>query len=306
MRSLRDSSDVRDDPDELTGRLREAGYLYLPGTLDLGRVEAVSADLRAALCGLGWLDDSGSTRVRSRDRRFTSESMSGGYGALQSVESFHALAHDRVLVDLMSGILGGPAFCHPARVARVAFPADDAGGFFTRPHQDFAGLHVATDVLTIWIPFTSCSGDHQGLCVLPGSHREGFRRPDATMGGARPLYVREEPDDPRWATADYRPGDILVFHSLTVHAAMTNRSDRVRLSADFRYQLPTDPMRPEFLHPHGWPRTPDWPELTGGWTSQRWISVPAEVPLIPPPRDLAYMEILEKIEPPRSRILSGS
>jgi ectoine hydroxylase-related dioxygenase (phytanoyl-CoA dioxygenase family) len=306
MRSLRDSSDVRDAPEELRGRLREEGYVYLPGALDRDKVEAVSADLRSALYGVGWLDDPGTTRVRSRDRKFTGESLSGGYAALQSVESFHALAHDQVLFDLASAILGGTVFSHPAHVGRVAFPTDGPPGFFTRPHQDFAVLHVATDVLTVWIPFTPCSGEHQGLCVLPGSHREGFRVPDPTMGGARPLYVREEPEDPRWSTADYRLGDIVVFHSLTVHGSMANLSDAVRLSADVRYQLPTDPIRPEFLHPHGWPRTPDWPELTHGWTSQRWISAPDEVPTIPPPTGLDYLEILEQVEPPPSRLLLGS
>ncbi|WP_326690283.1 MULTISPECIES: phytanoyl-CoA dioxygenase family protein [unclassified Streptomyces] len=306
MRSLRDSSDVREDPDGLTGRLREDGYLYLPGALDPDRAEAVSADLRAALHGVGWLDEPGTTRVRSRDRKFTGESMSGGYAALQGVESFHALGHDQALLELTSGILGGPGFCHPARVGRVSFPEAGAGGFFTRPHQDFSVLHVTTDVLTTWIPFTACSDDHQGVCILPGSHREGYRRPDPTMGGARPLYVREEPEDPRWATADFQLGDIVVFHSLTVHGAMTNHSDRVRLSADFRYQLPTDPLRPEWLHPHGWPRTPDWPELTQGWSSQRWTEAPAEVPLIPAPEGLEYLEILDGLEPPRSRVLSGA
>ncbi|MEV8347020.1 phytanoyl-CoA dioxygenase family protein [Streptomyces niveus] len=306
MRSLRDVSGVRDDPDALAERLREDGYVYLPGALDRARVEAVSADLRSALHGVGWLDEPGTTRVRARDRKFTGESLSGGYAALQSVESFHALAHDQVLLDITSGLLGGDVFCHPAHVGRVAFPVDGPAGFFTRPHQDFSVLHVTTDVLTIWIPFTSCSGDHQGLCILPGSHREGFRVPDPTMGGARPLYVREQPDDPRWATADYRLGDIVVFHSLTVHGSMANLSDAVRLSADIRYQLPTDPIRPEFLHPHGWPRTPDWPELTQGWTSQRWISTPEGIPQIPPPPGLDYLEMLEQIEAPPSRILSGS
>ncbi|MFF5259927.1 phytanoyl-CoA dioxygenase family protein [Actinomadura viridis] len=306
MRTLRDSSDARDDMNDLAGRLREDGYVYLPGTLDPDRVEAVSADIRAALLRVGWLDEPGTTRVRARDRRFTGESLSQGYGGLQSVESFHALGHDPALLEVTSGLLGGPAFCHPAKVGRVSFPTDAPAAFFTRPHQDFVVLHVTTDVLTVWIPFTACSAEHQGLCVLTGSHRDGFRLPDPSMGGARPLYVCVEPDDPRWATADYRPGDIVIFHSLTVHGAMANRSDRVRLSADIRFQLPTDPIRPEFLHPHGWPRTPDWPELTGGWTSLRWTEAPPEVPRVPPPPGLEYMEILEGLRPPPSRVLSAS
>ncbi|GLZ12644.1 hypothetical protein Acsp04_28790 [Actinomadura sp. NBRC 104425] len=305
MKALRDSSDVRDDTGELVRRLREDGYVYLPGTLDPAKVEAVAADLRAAMYRVGWLDDPGTTRVKSRDRRFTHESMAREYAALQSVESFHRLAHDPILMDLTSELLGGRVFSHPAHVCRISFPVDGPADFLTRPHQDFVVLHVATDVLTVWFPFTPCSAEHQGLCVLTGSHREGFLLPDPDMGGRRPLYVRVDPDDPRWATAEYRLGDIVIFHSLTVHGSRPNRSDRVRVSADVRYQLPTDPIRPEFLHPHGWPSTPDWPELTHGWSSLEWISTP-EVPRIPPPPDMEYLEILRSLNPPPSRLLSAS
>jgi len=52
-----------------------------------------------------------------------------------------------------------------------------------------------------------------GLAVLPGSqHSSGV--------AARPLRRLE----PGWRTADYEPGDILVFHCLTTHAA--SRTDR--------------------------------------------------------------------------------
>jgi hypothetical protein len=39
-----------------------------------------------------------------------------------------------------------------------------------------------------------------------------------------------------WLTADYHPGDLLVFHNLMVHWALPNRSDRIRVSIDNRCQ----------------------------------------------------------------------
>ena len=44
-----------------------------------------------------------------------------------------------------------------------------------------------------------------------------------------------------WLTADYRPGDLLVFHSLMIHRALPNTSDRIRLSLDTRYQPLSEP-----------------------------------------------------------------
>ena len=59
--------------------------------------------------------------------------------------------------------------------------------------------------------------------------------PSASVGSGAPVRPDEAQD---WASASYRPGDVLVFHSLTVHWAPPNRGERLRLSCDYRYQLP--------------------------------------------------------------------
>jgi hypothetical protein len=46
----------------------------------------------------------------------------------------------------------------------------------------------------------------------------------------------------RWLTAEYAAGDLLVFSMFTMHASSDNRSDRIRLSSDSRYQLASDPV----------------------------------------------------------------
>ncbi len=39
-----------------------------------------------------------------------------------------------------------------------------------------------------------------------------------------------------WLTADYHPGDLLMFHNLMVYWAIPNHSGRIRLSIDSRCQ----------------------------------------------------------------------
>ena len=46
----------------------------------------------------------------------------------------------------------------------------------------------------------------------------------------------------RWLTAEYEPGDLLMFTMRTVHASLDNQSNRIRISADTRYQLASDPI----------------------------------------------------------------
>jgi hypothetical protein len=72
--------------------------------------------------------------------------------------------------------------------------------------------------------------------VLPGSH----------LGP--PLAAKLlRADEPGWATTDYRPGDVLLFHCLTSHAALPNHADRLRLSTDLRWQSADQPAPAELV-----------------------------------------------------------
>ncbi len=45
----------------------------------------------------------------------------------------------------------------------------------------------------------------------------------------------------RWLTAEYHVGDVVIFGMDVVHGGMDNRSGRLRLSSDSRYQLASEP-----------------------------------------------------------------
>lgn len=305
MRALTATDHRAAGPEELRARLVADGYVYLPGLLDAADVLTAQEDLRRALHAAGWLAGTDDLTVARRDLRFSADSFATVYPAVQRVESFHRLAHHPRLSGLARSLLGGTVFCHPAKVVRLAPPTRDARTYATRAHQDFVVQHVAADVLTFWIPLADCSAERQGLRIIPGSHRGGYLPTDPGQGGARPLYLDVSPDDARWATAEYRPGDVVLFHSLTVHGGGPNTTDELRVSADIRYQRTDEPMRAEFAHPHGWPRTPDWPELTAGWHTTRWCELPAEVELVPLPTDVSYDELLTRLRAPYSRLLGS-
>ena len=54
------------------------------------------------------------------------------------------------------------------------------------------------------------------------------------------VAVREELGG-RWLTAEYEPGDLLVFCMNMIHASSDNRTNRLRISTDTRYQLASEP-----------------------------------------------------------------
>ena len=82
-----------------------------------------------------------------------------------------------------------------------------------------------------------------GLCLGVGSHRTGLRahvedgiHESYILKGRMQKGVPPEQIPEEWASTDFAPGDLLIFHSSTVHWALPNHSDRVRLSLDTRAQ----------------------------------------------------------------------
>jgi hypothetical protein len=158
------------------------------------------------------------------------------FRAALASRGLNRLAYLAPLRSMVRLILGTGAFCYPAKVLRVVYP--ERRGAVTKGryvHQDFAVAGVQ-DMLTTWLPLMDIPPQLGGLAVLPGSH----------LGPPlRPRLLRA--DEAGWATTEFRPGDVLLFHCLTAHAALPNHADQVRISADFRWQAADQPAPAELV-----------------------------------------------------------
>jgi ectoine hydroxylase-related dioxygenase (phytanoyl-CoA dioxygenase family) len=88
----------------------------------------------------------------------------------------------------------------------------------------------------VWIPLHACPIDVDPLRILEGFHRFGVQdvrgRTYISSGDSRRGSGR------RWMGRGHvHAGDILIFHSLTVHAASPNCSDLLRVSLNCRFQM---------------------------------------------------------------------
>jgi hypothetical protein len=276
-----DSADLLDDRAALLRRLRADGFLFFRGLLPAGAIMTLRREVVQALGAAGWLVP-GSDPMEARPsplarRESDTSEYFDAYRRLQQLQRFHELAHYPSLTGLMQRILGSPLLVLPSKMARISLP-DDLG-FTTPAHQDFREVQGTVDTLTAWVPLGDCPRALGGLKILAGSHRNGMlpARPGTGPGG-----ITVDVPAGTWYSTDFHAGDVLLFHGLTVHAARPNRSGRLRLSADFRYQAADEPVAASSLRPHGFRSwKPSWEELTEGWSSMASVTAPDGVKVVP-------------------------
>lgn len=292
MDHLHDSTALLHDPHALRTRLVDEGYLFFRRLIPPDEVTPVGQVALQGLDRFGWLDpdDPEGARPGPRVVNEGDEEFFEPYAHLQSGEAFHALAHHDALGTVMGRLVDDDLLVHPRKIVRVGFPDNPRG--VTPPHQDFRYIQGTTDVFTAWMPLMACPQDLGGLRVLRGSHTGGLH-PVVGNDGVQGITIPIDDRDPDWAIEDYEPGDVLVFHSLTVHAATPNRAGRLRLSADYRYQAASEPLAQSSLKPHWWPRIPDWPELVTDWASLAPIAAP------PDPEITEFVWGTEQVPPSR-------
>jgi hypothetical protein len=263
VHELADSRGLARDPEALRARLAADGYVFLRGLLPAERVRAAGEQVAATLRAGGWTEAGSPLLGRAAGPR---EALADpAYRAAVMTLAFNALPYLAPLRETVRGILGPRAFSYPVKVLRAVAPESAAERTRGRyAHCDYMGLGVQ-DMLTTWLPLAEVPATLGGLAVRPGGHRDRPRQPRLLTGTER-----------GWSTTGYSPGDVLIFHCLTPHAALPNSGHRLRLSADFRWQQPGPPAPAEMiLGPAGGPselfsrllgREPWWEPVPAGLT----------------------------------------
>jgi len=95
-------------------------------------------------------------------------------------------------------------------------------------------------------------------------------------------------------------GDVLIFHSLTVHAAAPNLSDRLRLSLDCRFQDARRVLNPSNLVFAG-ESGKSWEKTYAGWNSDDLKFYWKGIPLNLKPTRGELMHLAETAESPAGR-----
>jgi ectoine hydroxylase-related dioxygenase (phytanoyl-CoA dioxygenase family) len=265
---LRDSSDLLDDADALRARMADEGYLYLPGLLGRDAVLDARREVTRRLMEHGFLvpgtDPMDAVANPEKRNGYMPEVLARDNAPLMRV------LYDGPMIALFERLLGEPVRHYDYTWFRSVPP-----GRGTPSHCDvvYMGRGERERLYTAWTPIGDVDFAQGGLMVLERSNTHDRlkqtygqqdvdsyceNKPNATKWGktwGTGGSLKGGPNKLRrslggtWRTSEYRAGDVLVFSVFTVHASLDNRSDRVRLSSDSRYQPATAPADERWIGP---------------------------------------------------------
>ena len=133
----------------------------------------------------------------------------------------------KVLLDDELQVLGAEWFNKPPRVSKA-----------TPPHQDgFYFMLVPNNALTFWIPLDVVDESNGCLRYVVGSHLKGIRPHirTQTLGFSQGVADFGPEDEKLEQLIFVKPGDVLAHHSVTIHRAEANNSDRHRRALGMVY-----------------------------------------------------------------------
>jgi ectoine hydroxylase-related dioxygenase (phytanoyl-CoA dioxygenase family) len=284
-------------PAVLKGEINEKGYVLIRGLLAQTGVSSVLADVIRVLHSANWLAPGFDPVLRMVEKGVShgdpDPTFKRVYQEVFNLESFHALPHQAALRNVMKMLVGDQVLVHPKPIGRLIFP--NCERLVVRAHQDYEFMGGDPEFFTVWIPLHDCPIESGPLRILAGSHRSGIQphRHDHLHVPEIPL---EHAVGDNWVGGPVSAGDVLLFHSLTIHAASPNLSKQMRISLDCRFQDARRTLNPSNLVFAG-ESGKSWEKTYAGWHSDDLKFYWKRVPLTFKPTTQELMFLAESAEP---------
>jgi hypothetical protein len=252
-------SQFDEDPSILQARFQEWGYLHFKRYVRPEKCSDLLATLVAQLSPHVALDASQAMPVLTGQPFVETDAIwDAVYPKIQSQELFHTFFHEPDILSLMKKVAGKDVFVYPMKMARISTPGKI--GYETPPHQDARSHAAGPTMAGIWIALHDVSAEMGRLKILPRSHKNGVR-PVVPSVGVGNVQCEIYPEETTWHVSNVTQGDIIIFHSATIHAAQPNTSENiVRMSVDTRFcdygapvaSFNTEPHHAWRIHGLGW------------------------------------------------------
>jgi ectoine hydroxylase-related dioxygenase (phytanoyl-CoA dioxygenase family) len=293
-----DANGISLDSADLRAEMDAHGYLLFRGLLSPKDLNPLLGDVTAVLHQAGWLrsDSDPFDRITNAYAAcFEDDSaFKPVYDQIFYLPSFHALPHHPVLQQVMRMLVGPYLLIHPKSVGRLIFPNFERA--ITPAHQDHTAVAGDERTFTAWLPLHDCPLNQGPLRILDGSHKFGLQ-PTAGQTGCIPPGTERGGE---WVGGEIHAGDLLLFNSLTVHEAAPNRSNRMRISLDCRFQSYRRAINPAALVFAGSGRK-SWETTYANWPSDELKYYWTRLPLQLKPSKFELAELARTSESPAQR-----
>lgn len=232
VRPLIASDPMAEPPERLRRRAGRHGYLYVRRLVDAGEVSRLHARAVESSAGLIRSEVPPKGPGGQWDPRWLE-----WHQAMASTPELPPLLRNLAVVRLLETVTRQAVEPIPAQVFRALEPRRPEA--VTPPHQDAFYLGPAGGGFWVaWLPLHPCPLDLGPLALLRGSHRGGLLPHDRTDGGGNGAVLPATALESPWDAGPMEPGDVLLFHHLTVHRSCPNRTvGQFRFSLDFRLRL---------------------------------------------------------------------
>lgn len=250
---FRDSTELMADSSALQTRMAEDGYVFLRGVISPSAIAMARQEVFCRLADVGEIAEPPTEGIfTGQSHRPETQSDRGEFW--QSVSEGPALrraTHGPEIQYVLDTLFG-----EPARGYDFIFLRPGVVGRFTFLHYDLPFFSRGTkNVVTAWTAIGDIPTTEGSLFVLENSHRfddliepvqqidySSKKSPQVQMMDDAVEFARRRGS--RLLTANFEPGDVILFGMTTMHGSFDNCSpiNRTRLSVDVRWQPASQPI----------------------------------------------------------------
>ncbi|MET0239036.1 MAG: phytanoyl-CoA dioxygenase family protein [Sphingobium sp.] len=223
---LTDSSALIGDGPALRARWEEDGVLFLRGVMDPELIGWAREKYREALVAEKLIDPALEEPLWTGEAPQTRRPCDA-----IGTTVWHEVVRQPLLNSIMRDIFDADPRWIPIVGHRSSLPTGplkDDEDIFAGRHQD-GYFNEGIEFTTCWMPIRDTDMNSGSFAVAPGTSRRGNLHEE--VNHKLPTGVIADTD---WRAADYRVGDVLIFHYFTAHATLPNPSNQIRMSLDVR------------------------------------------------------------------------
>ncbi len=246
---LRESNDILNNPQALQERISEDGYLLIRGLHERQAVLTARRQILEKLEAKGMRAPNTPLMDGIFNPDYAEPTSTGAMGnqELTQLPAFKAVVEGTSIMNFFKQFLGGDALTFDFKWLRTAGP-----GCGSPIHYDIVFMGRGTQNLySCWTPFGDVSPDMGPIVFCLESNRfEKVRETYGTADVDTELIEGHFSDNPieivekfggNWATTTFEMGDVVIFSMFLMHASLRNTSNKIRITADTRYQLAEEP-----------------------------------------------------------------